>query len=141
MFALECAVYVGGIRLDSLSCGPHFCDAFAFESQQKEAHGTWIPRSLDDVDMPNHKIAVAQEVFDLDPPFRGHPVSFRYGLQKRIPSGSEPPIVMDSAGSEQACCRLRQRAVSSSLHKLGGQLFAKLVKHQGFAGWPTCVSI
>ena len=86
MFALECAVYVGGIRLESLPGGPHFCDAFAFESQQKETHGAWIPRSLDDVDMPNHKIAVAQEVFDLDPPFRGHPVSFRYGLQKRIPS-------------------------------------------------------
>jgi hypothetical protein len=120
MFALECAVYVGGIRLDSLSYGPHFCDAFAFESQQKEAHGTWIPRSLDDVDMPKDKIAVAQEVFDLDPPFRGHPVGLRNRLQKRIPSGSEPPIVMDSTGSEQACCRLRQRAVSSSLHKLGG---------------------
>jgi len=120
MFALECAVYVGGIRLDSFSCGPHFCDAFAFESQQKEAHGTWIPRSLDDVDMPKDKIAVAQEVFDLDPPFRGHPMSFRYGLQKRIPSGREPPIVMDSARSEQACCRLRQRAVGSSLDELGG---------------------
>jgi len=92
------------------------------KSQQKEAHGAWIPRSLDDVDMPNHKIAVTQEVFDLDPPFRGHPVGLRNRLQKRTPSGSEPPIVMDSTGSEQACCRLRQRAVDVEHDKVHGEV-------------------
>jgi hypothetical protein len=106
--------------LDSLRSGPHFCDPFAFESQQKEAYGTWIPRSLNHVDVPHYKIAVAQKVFDLNSPFRRHPVSLRYRAQKRIPSGREPPIVMNSVRSEQAVGFLRKRAVGSSLHELGG---------------------
>src|SRR5262249_42348684 len=100
--------------------GPHLCDVLALKSQQKETHTAWIAGSLNDVDVSNHEAAVSQEMLDLYPPSRGHPADFLDRFQKGVPPGGKPPVMMDSAGSEQPFRCLRQRAVSSSLHEFRG---------------------